>query len=93
MASPVHFLKYLEQGSLSCPVHFLKYLEQGSLSCPVHVFKYLEQGSLSCPVHFFKYLEQGLLWLVLCTSLTPSLPEYMQCFAFLSAGTNFRLFG
>ena len=29
MASPVHFLKYLEQSSLSCPVHFFKYLEQG----------------------------------------------------------------
>ena len=23
----------------------------------------------------------------------PSLPEYMQCFAFLSAGTNFSFFG
>ena len=25
--------------------------------------------------------------------LSPSLPEYMQCFVFLSAGTNFSFFG
>ena len=57
MASPVHFLKYLEQGSLASPVHLFKY-------------QYLEQGSLASPVHFLKYLEQGSLWLVLYTSLS-----------------------
>ena len=56
MASPVHFLKYLEQGSLASPVHLFKY-------------QYLEQGSLASPVHFLKYLEQAH-WLVLYTSLS-----------------------
>ena len=59
---------------MASPVHFLKYLEQGPLASPVHLFKYqyleVEQGSLASPVHFLKYLEQGSLWLVLYTSLS-----------------------